>query len=97
MWDSLVGAWEFLVVAYGIWFPDRDQTLGLLNWEHGVLAHWNPVAIFLLSSILCTLQTSVGLFNLDMYFSILRSSYISLIIVSSLYNLFSKKFLIVRY
>ena len=66
MWDSLIGAWEFLVVAYGIWFPDQDRTPGLLNWEHGVLAHWTtrevPVAIFLLSSILCTLQTLCGPF-----------------------------------
>ena len=51
MWDlqssrqhvrSLVAAWEHVVVARGIKFPNRGLNLGLLHWKHWVLASGPP-------------------------------------------------------
>ena len=39
---SLVAAYQLLLVAGGILFPDQERNLGPLHWEHGVLATGSP-------------------------------------------------------
>ena len=39
---SLVAAYEPLIVACGIWFPNQGSDLGPLQWELGVLATGPP-------------------------------------------------------
>ena len=38
----LVAAWNLLVVAYRLWFPDQRSNPGPLHWECGVLATGPP-------------------------------------------------------
>ena len=42
--DLLVVAYEVLLVACGIQFPDQEANPGTLNWEHAVLATGEAMA-----------------------------------------------------
>ena len=43
-YESLLVAFELLVAACGIQFPDQGLNLDPLHWEHGVLATGPPGA-----------------------------------------------------